>query len=139
MFVFPGTSSKIQGQRYPAFAEDQPMEMDRAMFFLGVGNNAWARLGYNGKPHRKFLSDRESPLTDAGLKMAIARQELLMPNNGLVTVVRGAYERTKGYGMKPGAVKQDAKEESNDSSSEDESLKPSAIFDGAMDKKNRTV
>ena len=109
MFVFPGTSSKIQGQRYPAYAQDQALEMDRAMFFLRVGNNAWARLGYNGKPHRKFLSDRESPITDAGLKKAISRQELMMPDNGFVTVVRGAYERTKGYGMKPIAVNQDAK------------------------------
>ena len=131
VFVFPGTSSRIQGQRYPAYASDQGVEMDRAMFFLRVGKNAWARLGYNGKPHRKFLSDRESPLTDAGLKMAIARKELLMPHNGLVTVVRGAYERIKGYGMKPVSVNQDAKTESNDSSSEDESLQPSEIFDDA--------
>ena len=111
--------------------------MDRVMFFLRIGNNVWARLGYNGKLHRKFLSDRESPITDAGLKKAILRQELMMPDNGFVTVVRGAYERTNGYGMKPIAVNQDAKEESNYSSSEDESLKPSAIFDAAMDKKKQ--
>ena len=61
-------------------------QMDQAMYLVKTGENAWGRLNYNGKPHRRFLNDRTEPMSDVLLKAETEAGSFVVPNkmNALV-------------------------------------------------------
>ncbi len=45
------------GTRIPVYAKNMVLRHDIAMYLVKESKNAWIRLNYNVKPHRKFLSN----------------------------------------------------------------------------------
>ena len=97
------------GERIPVYCPAMGRQMDQAMYLVKTGENAWGRLNYNGKPHRRFLNDMTEPMSDALLKAETESGSFIVPNKNNALIVRGGYERllneANEFGMKPAAAK----------------------------------
>ena len=104
------------------YGAEEAQCIDSATYLVRIGDKKWARLGYNGKPHRKHLDDHKEPMSSAHLQACCEAGNFYVPHGFLVKNVRSKYDEYKEmweeYGKKPAAKKQAEEDESNEEEDE---------------------